>query len=83
MIVPYLSTTSSAMEPHRGSGLVLHARLLLPPKARLLRDDAAEGVRAVPVCVRGGADHVHVQLRQLQRPVQVREESGFRFQDVA
>lgn len=71
MIVPYLST-SSAMEPHRGSGLVLHARLLLPPKARLLRDDAAEGVRAVSVCVRGGADHVHVQLRRLQRPVQVR-----------
>lgn len=37
------------MESHRGSGLVLLAHVLLPPEARIHRDDAAGGARTLPV----------------------------------
>lgn len=60
------------MEPYRGFGFVFYPRLHLPPEAWVLRDDAAEAVRAVPVRVCRGADHVHVQLHRLCDPVSVR-----------
>lgn len=53
------------MEPHRGSGFVLQPALLLPSEARILRDDAAESVRTVPVYVCRCVDHIYDQLHRL------------------